>query len=171
MPRVNILKQVKVGGRWRLRSIPRTAQGRYDWKALPEGRYLIEWYDQGKRRRQTAGATVAQALEAARRRKHLLEGRALGFARHSTPEEEEAERTPLHVAVRRYLDRVEGLKKPNTLRKYRSVLNRFVEFFSDQGKTATSGITPDNVNDFMAFLKLRRRLDNNTVLHNMIIVA
>src|SRR5436189_242699 len=93
MPRVNILKQLKVGDRWKLVSIPRDAHGRCEWKALPEGRYFIEWWERGKRRRQAAGATTADALEAARRRKHILEGRALGVEAYAAAEEE-ARRTP-----------------------------------------------------------------------------
>ncbi|MGH9351107.1 MAG: hypothetical protein ACRD2G_02935, partial [Terriglobia bacterium] len=103
MPRVNILKQVKVDGQWRLVAIPRDDHGRANWKSLPEGRYFIEWRERGKRRREAAGITTADALEAARRRKHILEGRALGVAGYAAAEEE-AKRTPLHVAAKRYLE-------------------------------------------------------------------
>ena len=109
MARVNILKQVKVGERWKLVSIPRDPHGRSNWKALPDGRYFIEWWEHGKRKRQAAGATTADALEAARRRKHILEGRALGFEDQAAAEE--LRRTPLHVGLKRYLEVVEGLKK------------------------------------------------------------
>lgn len=44
-------KQFKADGAWVLRSIPRKASGGYDWTALPNGRYFIEWYEAGKRRR------------------------------------------------------------------------------------------------------------------------
>ncbi len=168
MPRVNILKQVKVDGQWRLVAIPRDDHGRANWKSLPEGRYFIEWRERGKRRREAAGITTADALEAARRRKHILEGRALGVAGYAAAEEE-AKRTPLHVAAKRYLELVEGLKKPNTLRKYKAVLNRFLDYFADRA-TAQS-ITPDDLNQFMVRLKQQHRLDNNSVIHNMIIVA
>ncbi|HUX09712.1 MAG TPA: phage integrase SAM-like domain-containing protein, partial [Terriglobia bacterium] len=168
MARVNILKQVKVGDRWRLVSIPHDDHGRNNWKALPEGRYFIEWWERGKRKRQAAGVTTAEALEAARRRRHILEGRALGIEAQAAADEE-AKRTPLHIAVKRYLDIVEGLKKPNTLRKYRAVLNRFLDYFS--GRTTAQSITTDDLNDFMVYLKRNYRLDNNSVIHNMIIVA
>ena len=61
MPRVNILKQIRVGDRWRLVSIPHDEHGRYNWKSLPPGRYFIEWWERGKRKRQAAGATTADA--------------------------------------------------------------------------------------------------------------
>src|SRR6266850_7927852 len=127
MPRVNILKQIRVNNGWKLVSIPRNRHGRQDWKALPEGGYFIEWYERGKRRREAAGVTTAEALDAVRRKKHQLDGRELGVEGYAN--EQETKRAPLHLAVKRYLDIVEGLKKPNTLRKYKAVLNRFSEFF------------------------------------------
>jgi hypothetical protein len=75
---VNIVKKIKIDGDWKLLSIPRNAKGNYDWNALQEGRYLIEWRAGGKRRRESAGVTAAQALEAQRRKRHELEGRKLG---------------------------------------------------------------------------------------------
>ena len=68
MSHVNIVKKVKMDGDWKLLSIPRNAKGNYDWNALPEGLYLVEWRAGGKRRRESAGATAAQALEAQRRK-------------------------------------------------------------------------------------------------------
>jgi hypothetical protein len=100
--RVNIVKKVKIDGAWKLLSIPRNGKGNYDWSSLPEGLYLIEWRTGGKRRRESAGVTAAQALEAHRRKRHQLEGRKLGV-----PGFELAGETPklpaLHVAVRDYL--------------------------------------------------------------------
>jgi integrase/recombinase XerD len=166
--RVNILKQVKVDGRWKLVSIPRDGKGGYDWKALPEGRYFIEWWQAGKRKREAGGGTAAEALEAARLRKHILEGRALGIKGYAAADEE-AKRAPLHVAVGRYLDVVENLKKPNTLRKYRAVLKRFLDYFAT--RSTIDSITTDDLNQFMVHLKKRHRLENNSLIHNMVIVA
>ncbi len=78
MVRVNILKQVKEGERWKLVAIPRKKSGAYDWESLPEGRYFVEWYERGKRKREAGGGTAAEAQEVARRRKHTLEGRGVG---------------------------------------------------------------------------------------------
>jgi len=63
--RVNIVKRIKIDGRWKMFSIPRNAKGNYDWNAIADGRYYVEWYVGGTRRREGAGATAAQALEAA----------------------------------------------------------------------------------------------------------
>lgn len=166
MARVNILKQVKVGDRWKLVSIPRDKHGRQDWKALPEGRYFVEWHERGKRKREAAGSTAADAQEVARRRKHTLEARRLGLDPHVN---EEVSKLPMHVAVKRYLDVVEGLKKPNTHRKYKAVLDRFLDFFAD--RTNVKSITSDDLNEYMVHLKRKHKLDNNSIIHNTIIVA
>ena len=78
MSRVNIVKRIKIDGLWKMFSIPRNAKGNYDWNAIADGRYYVEWYVGGTRRREGAGVTAAQALEAQRRKRHELEGRNLG---------------------------------------------------------------------------------------------
>lgn len=42
---------------------PRKQSGRWDWSSLPEDRYNVEWYEQGARKREPVGTTVAQPLE------------------------------------------------------------------------------------------------------------
>jgi integrase/recombinase XerD len=165
---VNIVKKIKIDGDWKLLSIPRNAKGNFDWNALPEGLYLIEWRAGGKRRRESAGVTAAQALEAQRRKRHELEGRKLGV-----PGFELAGETPktpaLHVAVQKYLAQIEALKKPNTHRKYEAVLDRFVEFFRD--KESIDQIGSDDLTRYIIALKKDHNLGANTILHNAIIVA
>ena len=166
MARVNILKQIKADTGWKLVAIPRNKKGGYDWDSLPEGRYYIDFYQRGKRRRRAAGQTAAEALEAVRRKRHELEGRALGI---EGAEEEETARTAVHLAAKRYLASIEALKKPNTYRKYKAVLDRFVEFLPPNADPKK--ISRDDLTDFMVVLKNKHKLDNNTVIHQMVIVA
>ena len=130
MSRVNIVKRIKIGGRWKMFSIPRNAKGNYDWNAIADGRYYVEWYVGGTRRRVSAGVTAAQALEVQRRKHHELEGRKLGIPGFETAGET-VKKPALHVAIAKYLEQIDALKKPNTHRKYEAVLNRFGEFFRD----------------------------------------
>ena len=132
MSRVNIVKRIKIGGRWKMFSIPRNAKGNYDWNAIADGRYYVEWYVGGTRRRVSAGVTAAQALEVQRRKHHELEGRKLGIHGFETAGET-VKKPALHIAITKYLEQIEALKKPNTHRKYEAVLNRFGEFFRDRG--------------------------------------
>lgn len=99
--RINILKQVKIGDRWEMRSIPKKANGQPDWNALPEGTYFLEWREAGKRRRSPAGTTVSQALEARRRKHTEREALKLGFLAPRAPAE--ANRSPLQLSIDRYL--------------------------------------------------------------------
>jgi integrase len=165
---VNIVKKVKIDGDWKLLSIPRNAKGNYDWNALSDGLYLIEWRAGGKRRRESAGVTAAQALEAQRRKRHELEGRELGVPGFELAGE--APKTaPLYIAVRNYLAQIEALKKPNTHRKYEAVLDRFVEFFRD--RESIDQIADDDLTRYIIALKKDHNLGANTILHNAIIVA
>ena len=101
MSHVNIVKKIKIDGEWKLLSIPRNAKGNYDWNALPDGLYLIEWRAGGKRRRESAGVTAAQALEAQRRKRHELEGRKLGVAKPHMARIGVKARVPGHQDVKR----------------------------------------------------------------------
>jgi len=40
LSRVNIVKRIKIGGRWKMFSIPRNAKGNYDWNAIADGRSM-----------------------------------------------------------------------------------------------------------------------------------
>ena len=168
MSRVNILKRIKIGERWKLVSIPKTDKGGNDWKALPEGRYYIEWYLNGRRRRAAAGITVAQAQAAQRKKSFELEGRHLGrpgFERAG----EEQKKPPLHVAVAQYLELIEVLKKPNTARKYRCVLHRFLRFFATA--STVDAVTVDDLNRYLVDLLKTHHMSPNSVRHNLVIVA
>ena len=168
MSHVNIVKKIKIDGDWKLLAIPRTAKGSYDWTALPDGLYLIEWRAGGKRRRESAGVTVAQALEAQRRKRHELDGRKLGVPGFELAGEKQ-KMPALHVAVRNYLAQIEALKKPNTHRKYEAVLERFVEFF--RNKESIDQIGAEDLTRYVISLKKDHNLGANTILHNAIIVA
>lgn len=168
MSRVNIVKKIKVDGNWKLLSIPRNGKGNYDWNTLPDGLYLVEWYAGGKRRRESAGMTAAQALEAQRRKRHELEGRKLGIPGFELAGEA-PKRPALHIAIRDYLAQIEALKKPNTHRKYQAVLEGFLEFF--RGRETIDQITGDDLTRFIIALKKDHGLGANSIVHNAIIVA
>ena len=150
MSRVNIVKRIKIGGRWKMFSIPRNSKGNYDWNAIADGRYYVEWYVGGTRRRVSAGVTAAQALEVQRRKHHELEGRKLGIPGFETAGET-VKKPALHVAIAKYLEQIDALKKPNTHRKYEAVLNRFGEFFRDC--VSIDAISGDDLTRFVVTLK------------------
>ena len=168
MAHVNLLKQFKTGNGWVLKSIPRKPNGQRDWSALPDGSYFIEWREEGKRMRLPAGRTVSQALEAQRFKLAELAATEVGILQRYKPSfTPEPEPIRLSVLIRRYLDQIDTLKKPNTYRKYQAVLTRFDEHF--RGRELQQ-ISNEELNDFI--IKLRKSgLAANTVLHNVIIIA
>jgi hypothetical protein len=98
----------------------------------------------------SAGVTAAQALEGQRRKHHELEGRKLGIPRFETAGET-AKKPALHVAITKYLEQIEALKKPDTHRKYEAVLKRFGEFFRDS--VSIDAISGDDLTCFVVTLK------------------
>jgi hypothetical protein len=110
--------------------VPKKANGQRDWSSLPDGCYLIEWREKGKRRRLPAGATVAQALEVQRRKHAELEAVAFGIIVPRPRAEDVPKPVLLDELIDRYLDQIETLKKPNTFRKYNAVLKRFAKHFA-----------------------------------------
>jgi hypothetical protein len=93
--------------------------------------YFVEWREDGRRRRQPAGNTAAQAMEEQPRERHELEAHALGLApRNETSEVvPAAQPPPVRKLIDRYLDQIKTLKRPNTHRKYHTVLTRFAKVF------------------------------------------
>ena len=147
MARVSIVKRIKDSGRWVMRSIPRKQSGGWDWNALPDGRYYVEWYEEGVRKREPAGTTAAEALEVQRKRRHNVEARGLGLAPSlPLPGSADTPNRPLRPLVERYLDQIETLKKPNTHRKYEAVLLRFADHF--RGRTFES-VMIEELNDLV----------------------
>jgi hypothetical protein len=168
MAHVNLLKQFKTGNGWVLKSIPRKPNGQRDWSALPDGSYFIEWREGGKRMRLPAGRTVSQALEAQHIKLAELAATEVGILQRYKPSHTpEPEPMRLSASIRRYLDQIDTLKKPNTYRKYNAVLTRFDKQFPGRD---LQQISIEELNEFV--IKLRKSgLSANTVLHNVIIIA
>jgi hypothetical protein len=64
---------------------------------------------------------------------------------------ETVKKPPLHVAVKKYLEQIEALKKPNTHRKYDAVLERFLDFFRDN--STIDAISSEDLTSFLVWLK------------------
>ena len=77
-----------------------------------------------------AGRTVSQALEAQRIKLAELSATEVGILQRYKPSlAPKPEPVVLSALIRRYLDQIDTLKKPNTYRKYHAVLTRFGEHF------------------------------------------
>src|SRR6266852_9546782 len=116
MAHVNLLKQFKTGTGWVMKSIPKKSNGQRDWGALPDGSYFIEWREEGKRMRLPAGRTVSQALEAQHIKLAELAATEVGILQRYKPPSHTPEPEPMRLSasIRRYLDQIDTLKKPNS---------------------------------------------------------
>jgi hypothetical protein len=140
LSRVNIVKRIKIGGRLKMFSIPRNAKGNYDWNAIADGRYYVEWYVGGTRRRVSTGVTAAQALEVQRRKHHELEDRKLGIPAFETAGET-VKKPALHVAITKYLEQIAALKKPNTHRNMKPCSTASVSSSATASRSTRSPVT------------------------------
>jgi integrase len=122
---VRIIKKVRdEDGQWRFISL-RHAGTRYVWDKRP-GHYFVEWWEGRQRRRESAGITPSEAMEAQRRKRNELIGAfVLGTGTREAPKQGETQFTLITDAVALFLDhvRVHSPDKPRTVRRYSNVLD------------------------------------------------
>ena len=128
MPHVDVLlKQIRVGKGWKTFHPRTTATVAIDWRALPE--------DVASSNGGRAASGSAKPPDYRRRRSRSSPPNASPWKERrlvsiASPRGRDQTVRPLHLAVASKV--LEDLKKPNTLRKYEAVLNRFLDYFSDQ---------------------------------------
>jgi hypothetical protein len=111
--RVNILRRVKTSKGWAnvSRGMPGSA-----FSGPRGGRFLIEWRENGKRFRASAGDTPSEALEAQKRKRLELDAKDSGLELSGLDKEDES--LPLQKAVEAILKDVRTFRKPLTHQKY-----------------------------------------------------
>lgn len=174
---VRIIKKIReASGVWRFVSLKK-AGPRYAWDDRA-GNYFVEWWDGPKRRRELAGQTPSEALEAQRRKRNELAGEGVLGGKGEPSKLAEAPLTPLTEAIQMFLQhvRVHSPDKPRTVQRYTAVLDHaarilgrkmFIEAITrpdiDDYKTARTGesseqhpnrrITPRTINYEIAVLR------------------
>lgn len=159
MPRVNITRQVKTESGWKRVALERDSRGRIKWGS-GEGRYVIEWREEGRRLREAAGATPAEALEAQKRKRLELEARQNNLELLGLPNEEDDER--LEQAVQKFLTDIKAFRKPLTYQKYDYILELFCERVAP--KKYAREVTAEDVKGFLAWRKAKG-FDPGTTLY------
>src|SRR6266478_2684863 len=108
--RVNVIKRIKVNGKWPFAAVVEKSgkivrdhvwiSGRDEHH--PEGRYYLEWYQDGKRRREAAG-DFEQAIETARRKSIEIQAAKAGIVQPAAPRARSEEtRIKIGVAIDQY---------------------------------------------------------------------
>ena len=123
--RVRIIKKIREqSGVWRFVYLQRNGN-RYVWDKRP-GTYFLEWWQDGGKRRQSAGQTVSEAIEAQRRKRNELIGELVSGGKEVVVEEQ-SPGTTIAEAKAMFLDhvRVHSPDKPKTFQRYWKVLEHF----------------------------------------------
>jgi integrase len=157
--RINILQQVRTDKGWRHAPLPRKRDGRINWPT--RGRYLIEWRENGRRLRQAAGVTPAEAQEAQKRKRLELDADATGLAVLDPAEEIKADALPLSSAIEKFLQDIRTFRKEYTWKKYKCILELFAEHAP---KADACNISPDDIKAFLAWRK-SKGCDPGTTLY------
>ena len=137
LPRVSLLKQVKIDNKWRHARALFDSKGRVRRDRVrvngkdenhPEGSYFIEWWDQGKRHCDPAGADAQDAADNARVKQAQLTAERNGIIPLLPTVEPKPPRTTLPAALDGYLDYVRYHRSLRTFRTYRPILQSFKTF-------------------------------------------
>lgn len=131
---VRLSKRIKTAKGLRYCSVVVARNGRVqpDWVIVdgneehhPEGSYYIDWYEGGKRRRQSVGRSAANASARALRRQAELNAIAQGVS--VALEQDAQEGRSLQAAINHYLEETRLTKKKKTLAAYTTALRYFKE--------------------------------------------
>ena len=174
--RVNIIKYVKHAGRWRFAPVVRRPTGNIHWDNVlidgtpqlhPEGKYFIEWREDGVRRRKSVGNIPSDILAEAQRQRALLDAKAAGIEVAESESKPATRQLLVSDAVERYLRDVRMNKSESTHRHYSHTLGLFKQSLA---KAAIDAIDRDDMMDFQAYL-YKLGLSARTVKHKTIIVT
>ncbi len=152
--RVNVIKRIKLGSKWPFAPVVEH-KGRivrdHVWVAgrdehHPEGRYYLEWYEAGKRRRKPV-PRFENLLQAARAKSIQLNALKAGLL---TPDNalvvDEPARLTMNSAIDDYLEYIRKHRSLRTYRTYRSTLNTL--FRNSYTKTYVDEVTREDILKF-----------------------
>ena len=173
---VKLLKQIKFNGAWHRAPALFDTKGRIRRDHVmvggrdevhPEGSYVIEYWRDGKRSREVAGADAATAAEFMKFRQGELDAIHSGVLPAPPPELEKPKRVALKDALVKYLDYIQYHRTLRTFRTYRPILNAFGEFCS---REYIDEITRE---DLMAFATacLKQGQKGKSVYNKLVVIA
>lgn len=153
--RVNVIKMVKVNGKWPFAPVVERngkivrdhvlVKGRDEHH--PEGRYYLEWYEDGSRHREPV-ATFDLVLAAARAKSIELNARRAGILPPAKPPAAPATaRITLAAAIDKYLEYIKVQRSLRTYRTYRPTLDVLLR--NSYTKTYVDEVTREDILKFM----------------------
>lgn len=173
--RVNVIKYVRVGQKWRFAAVVEKQGrvirdhvwiGRHD-EHHPEGRYFLEWYQGGKRRRHSVG-DFENVIDGSRRKAIELGAIKAGLIRPQPEAINNGEsRVTIAVAIDSYLDLVKHHRSLRTYRTYRYTLDTLVR--RSYGKAYVDEVERQDILDFMTDC-YKLGLGSRTVYDKLVVV-
>jgi len=169
--RVNIVKTVKSDNRWiTAPAVEKNGKVVRDHVMIrgkdehhPEGRYYLDWYQDGKKRRQ-AVATFEDLVPAARAKFVELQARSAGIlvelpapdrpeqsTRSQEKEASASDRLSMEIVIDQYLDYCKTQRSLRTYRTYRpALLSYFLPSFTRKKKFVDE-VTRQDILDYISF--------------------
>ena len=157
MARVNILQRVKTAGGWTNVALKRNTAGRIKWPSRAP--YLIEWRENGRRLRQSAGETPSEALEAQKRKRLELDAKESGLELSGLVKDDSL---PIVKVIDNFLRDIKTFRKPLTHQKYKHILELFAEYVAP--KSDIREVTGDDVKGYLGWRK-SKGFDPGTTLY------
>jgi hypothetical protein len=152
--RVNI---IKYADRWRFAPVVKRPKGNIHWDYVLidgtsqqhlEGKYFIEWREDGARRRKSVGTIPSDILAEAQRRRALLDAKAAGIDVAKMEFRPAIRQLLVADAAERYLRDVQMNKAASTFRHYSHCLGLFKQSLA---KASMDAIDHDDIMDFQAY--------------------
>ena len=171
--RVNVVKYVKVNDAWRFAAVVEK-NGKIvrdqvriagEIESHPEGKYFIEWYEAGRRRRQSV-SDFSQVSEAARRKSIEVNAFKVGIIE---PENNGAsrDRSKAGKTIDDYLEFIKAHRKARTYLTYRYTLDKLLR--QSYAKTYVDEVTREDILQFMTDC-YQRGLGKRTVYDKVVVV-
>jgi integrase/recombinase XerD len=169
MAKVNLTKRVEVAGKGlrfspalyakngRVRSDYVLVEGREEYH--PEGRYYLDWHENGRRVRHAAGNDALSAENKRQTQETILAAKAKGVQVIEQKQQKDDDRLLLN-AVNAYLDDVKLTKKRKTHLAYKTALDYFLE---SCGKQHLDDLDRRDLLKYSAFLRDSRKLSARSV--------
>jgi integrase/recombinase XerD len=174
--RVNILKYVKVGEKWRFANVVekngKLVRDRVLISGLdehhPEGTYYIEWYEIGNQRRRKAVLSFAVVLEEARLKAIQMEAMRAGLVETPpVPVNVDSNRLRVDTATDKYLEFIKNHRSPRTYLTYRYTLETL--FRQSCAAKYVKDISRDDILQFMTYC-YSQGLGHRTVYDKLVVV-
>ncbi|WP_433965968.1 phage integrase SAM-like domain-containing protein [Tunturiibacter gelidiferens] len=135
-------------------------------QAHPEGKYFIEWREDGVRRRRSVGIIPSDILADAQRQRALLIAKAAAVEIAESESKPATRQLLVADAAERFLRDTKMNKEPSTFSHYSHCLRLFKQSLT---KASIDAIDRDDMMDFQAYL-YKLGLSPRTVKHKTVIV-